>query len=106
MQNPNNLKDANRVQLINNAEELLLTKSIAFDYNSEKERNQARSRTIKQYAEERFGYGSRISTTKSPYQRDVMNQDSNYEQAKSIALGTSTMSLNKTGNKLSPELRS
>jgi hypothetical protein len=53
---------------------------------------------VKQYAEETFGYGARVSTTKSPKNREYMDSKNDN---KSIALGTSTLSLQRPKVKLS-----
>ena len=57
----------------------------------------AQRKIVKQYAEETFGYGTRISTTKSPKNRE--HKESKNEN-KSIALGTSTLSLSRPKQKL------
>lgn len=87
--------DFNRAELLNNADELILTKGITFNHNQHQQMKQERQKTIKQYAVETFGYGLRLSTNKSQKKRDLINLESSIDQGKSIALGNSTLSLKK-----------
>ena len=97
---PHERSEVNRADLINHAEEMLMTKSLIFDFEDAQKRKHARSKAVKQYAEDTFGYGSRVSTTKSPRMREHLDsKHDNY--GKSIALGTSTLSLQKPNKKLS-----